>query len=247
MVKALDKGKAFAKKHEKETFKNTKDSDIAKKIAGKYGVETDIGETTATVSRVQSGTTDFEFLRDLAARNGYEFYFEYDTGSRKWVMHFHSPRLVHQEKMFVYDYSQQPSSPVISFSPQVSGEVEHKAGLKLVAFLNEERGPAVFETKVAGDASVREVISGLWFQNGKEAQAFIDGLAKQRNETYMTATASVLGNEKLGVGEIHTFKGVTPKFFVSLDGDYRINSYTHKLNPGGEVMFTTDLDLYRVK
>jgi hypothetical protein len=244
-VIARDKGRDMAVKQEDETYNNTRDSDIARTIAGKYGVQTDIEDTPAKVSRVQSKLTDFEFLRDLAARNGYEFYFEFDVYKRKWVMHFHSPRSIGQKQTFVYDYSASPS-PVSSFSPEVSGEVEHKAQIKMIAFLAEERGPIMLEAEVAGDATVREVISGLRFQNGKEAKVFFDGLVKQRNETYMTAQAIVLGNEKLKIGEIHQFKGITPKFFPSLDGNYRINEYTHNIISGEDFVFTTELDLYRV-
>lgn len=245
-VIARDKGKAFSRKQEKETFEKTKDSDIVKKIAGKYGVATQLDETKAQVSRVQSHLTDFEFIRDLAARNGYEFFFEYDVNKRQWTLHFHAPVPNKQGQAFIYDYSAKPTSPVISFDPEVSGEVERKAQLKLVAFLNDERGPTTIEGKVAGDASVREVIGNIWFQNQKEAQAYFDALVKQRNETYMTARASVLGNEKLKVGEIHSFQGLTPKFFRSLDGDYRINELTHTILSGESVVFRTDLELYRV-
>jgi len=69
------------------TYLNSKDSDLANKIAKKIGLKTDI-ETTATVYDhiYQDNQSDLHFLMQRAWRIGYECYV--DSGT----LHFHLPR-----------------------------------------------------------------------------------------------------------------------------------------------------------
>jgi hypothetical protein len=77
---------------------NLADSDIVQQIAGNYaGVQVQ-ADGTATVHQendttiVQRGT-DIQFVRDLAQRNGREFYFETDPDSGNVVAYFRAPQL----------------------------------------------------------------------------------------------------------------------------------------------------------
>ena len=80
------------------TWPNMADSDIVQQIVtGNYGVETQ-ADTTATVHQENDTTivqraTDIQFVRDLAQRNGHEFYFETDKDSGNVVAHFQAPQL----------------------------------------------------------------------------------------------------------------------------------------------------------
>lgn len=73
------------------------DSDIVQQIVGPYGVQVQ-ADSTATVHQeadttvVQRGT-DIQFVRDLARRNGMEFYFETDDSSGDVIGYFRAPQL----------------------------------------------------------------------------------------------------------------------------------------------------------
>jgi hypothetical protein len=84
------------------------DAEIVRQIYESYGFGVDI-EPTATIRTPERGpllqrTTDAEFIRLLARRNGYEAYVEHDstpikkgvTTGTEVVGHFHAPRLAQQ-------------------------------------------------------------------------------------------------------------------------------------------------------
>ncbi|MFO0952901.1 MAG: contractile injection system protein, VgrG/Pvc8 family [Isosphaeraceae bacterium] len=73
------------------------DSDIAATLFGEYGLEVDVEPTSLTrrqdvVTVIQRGT-DFQFLRRLATRNGYECFVTLDPSTGAATGHFHPPRL----------------------------------------------------------------------------------------------------------------------------------------------------------
>jgi len=73
------------------------DSQIAQQIVGAYGLDIQADDTPtvhdADVTTVLQRGTDIQFVRDLAARNGYEFYFETDGDSGRTAAYFRAPRL----------------------------------------------------------------------------------------------------------------------------------------------------------
>jgi phage protein D len=79
------------------TWKDMSDSDIVQQIVGGYGVALR-ADATATVHQesdttiVQRGS-DIRFVRELAERNGVEFYFESDANSGAVTAYFRPPQL----------------------------------------------------------------------------------------------------------------------------------------------------------
>jgi phage protein D len=79
------------------TWKNLADSDIVQQILSNYGVQVQV-DSTPTVHQendttiVQRGT-DIQFVRDLAQRNGVEFYFETAKESGNVIAYFRAPQL----------------------------------------------------------------------------------------------------------------------------------------------------------
>jgi len=79
------------------TWKDMSDSDIVQQIVSGYGVSVQ-ADTTLTVHQetdttiVQRGS-DIQFVRDLATRNGLEFYFETDPNSGTVTAYFRAPQL----------------------------------------------------------------------------------------------------------------------------------------------------------
>lgn len=79
------------------TWPNLADSDIVQQILSNYGIQVK-ADSTATVHQENDTTivrrgTDIQFVRDLAQRNGLEFYFETDKSSGNVVAYFRAPQL----------------------------------------------------------------------------------------------------------------------------------------------------------
>ena len=244
LVHCLDKGGMMGLAEHDEVYTNTKDSDIVSTIAKKYDLTLDMDTTQAKVSRTQQNKTDYAFVRTLAANNGYEFFIEYDYHKAVWVLHFHKPRPNKQKTSFEFEYSATKDNDVVkSFSPRVYGKLQKKGKLIVHAWLSDTRQDTTLEEKTLGEDETVEEIFDKRFQNKQEAEQFIKGLAKTRDEAYMEASAVLLGNPELFVGDIHTFKGLTFMFFPSLDGDYRVKEVTHRIVP--QETFNTELNLLR--
>src|SRR5439155_1060826 len=74
-VTGLDLTHRLARGPKTRTFLKMSDSDIAAKIAGEYGLDTDIDAVRETHEYVlQAGETDFAFLKRLCGRIGYDFW-----------------------------------------------------------------------------------------------------------------------------------------------------------------------------
>ncbi|MBV8451659.1 MAG: hypothetical protein JOZ29_05225, partial [Deltaproteobacteria bacterium] len=79
------------------TWKNMSDSDIVEQIVAAYGVSIQ-ADSTATVHQetdttIAQRSTDIQFVRELAALNGVEFYFETDKKSGEITGFFRAPQL----------------------------------------------------------------------------------------------------------------------------------------------------------
>jgi phage protein D len=79
------------------TWKDMSDSDIVEQIVGAYGVTVQ-ADSTATVHQESDTTiaqrgTDIQFVRERAALNGLEFYFETDKSSGQVIGFFREPQL----------------------------------------------------------------------------------------------------------------------------------------------------------
>lgn len=79
------------------TYPNLSDSDVAQQILGGYGVQVQ-ADSTPTVHQENDTTlvqrsTDAQLVRELARRNGFEFYFETDPDSGEVVAYFRKPQL----------------------------------------------------------------------------------------------------------------------------------------------------------
>jgi len=96
-IGAMDTSVLMSLEEKVATWKDMSDSDIAKKIIANY-VDNVQANSTLTVHQendttiVQRGT-DIQFVRELAQRNGLEFYFETNQDSGKVSAYFRAPQL----------------------------------------------------------------------------------------------------------------------------------------------------------
>ena len=96
-VTAMDTSVLMSLEEKVATWPDMSDSDIAQQIVSTYGVQLQ-SDSTATVHQENDTTviqrgSDFQFVRDLALRNGLEFYFETDKTSGEVVAYFRAPQL----------------------------------------------------------------------------------------------------------------------------------------------------------
>jgi phage protein D len=96
-VRGMDTSVLLSLEEKVATWPDLTDSDIVQQIVGGYGVRLEAEPTPTThqeadTTVVQRGS-DLEFVRLLARRNGYEFYFETDRDSGDVVAYFRPPQL----------------------------------------------------------------------------------------------------------------------------------------------------------
>jgi phage protein D len=96
-VSGMDTGVLMSLEEKIASWENMADSDIVQQILGDYGVQV-TADTTPTVHQdtdttVLQRATDIQFVRDLARRNGLEFYFETDDKSGNITGYFRAPQL----------------------------------------------------------------------------------------------------------------------------------------------------------
>ena len=79
------------------TWKDMSDSDIAQQIVSSYGVASpgrpDPNGAPGERYDDRAAGTDIQFVRELAQRNGLEFYFETDQDSGTVTAYFRAPQL----------------------------------------------------------------------------------------------------------------------------------------------------------
>lgn len=96
-IAGLDTSVLMSVEEKVAVFNNMSDSDIAQQILGSYGVTVQ-ADSTATVHQEEETslvqrTSDARFLRELAQRNGLEFYLETDPTTNEVTAYFQAPQL----------------------------------------------------------------------------------------------------------------------------------------------------------
>lgn len=96
-IEAMDTSVLMSLEEKIATWPNLSDSDIVQQIVSGYGVTANI-DPSPTVHQendttIVQRTTDIQFVRDLAQRNGLEFYFETDKDSGEVNAFMRAPQL----------------------------------------------------------------------------------------------------------------------------------------------------------
>jgi phage protein D len=107
------------------TWKDMSDSDIVQQIVSGYGVPVQ-ADSTPTVHQENDTTivqraSDIQFVRELALRNGLEFYFEADQDSGAVTAYFRAPQLSGTPQSdLAIQFGEQ--SNLLSFAAQLTGQ-----------------------------------------------------------------------------------------------------------------------------
>src|SRR5215813_8465251 len=96
-IEAMDTSVLMSLEEKIATWPNLSDSDIVQQIVSGYGVTVNV-DSTPTVHQendttIVQRTTDIQFVRELAQRNGLEFYFETDKDSGEVNAFMRAPQL----------------------------------------------------------------------------------------------------------------------------------------------------------
>lgn len=115
VVRAFNRMHRLLRGRKSRTFVDKKDSDIASTIASDNGLTAQVEATKVVHKHVyQHNQTDLEFLRVLAARNGYEVLVEDKT------LHFRKPRADKDSGVELRINAQGGGNVLKSFSPRLS-------------------------------------------------------------------------------------------------------------------------------
>jgi phage protein D len=232
IIRAMDKMHRLNRSTKTRVFVDTKDSDIVTKIAGEYGLSTDVDETVTLYPHVyQDNQNDFDFLHNIAQRNG--FFLFSDMGklcfkkkmptspvaTLKWgidLRGFH-PRVTvagQVNKVTVKGWDRATKKPVI-------GTAESSTSHSTTGFGSS--GADLAKTKIS-DAERSEVrrFASTQADAEKMAQGILDGI----NAGSVEGDGVAFGNGKIRAGVLIEVKNVGTRF----SGKYWITEARHVYN-----------------
>jgi len=261
----------------KVAYRNLSDEMIVKQVATKYGYasKTDPTEhkkhSRVTVraaggktvkksflpTRVQSAdTTDWQFLKRLAAINRFDLWLDYDLSKKQFVVNF-KKRLDTGQPIYEFTYNGLDGS-LIEAQPEFavdeqSTDVEvlyfdrRKRAIELTQVIDQTKSenvkltsakPGDLEVKktMAKGARVRftafgqtvEAFSDKPFRSRGDAETFVKHWLKERERDLMILKGRVVGIETLRPRQFHIFQGMSKR----IDGIYRLTQVKKTMIPG---------------
>jgi phage protein D len=207
------------------TWKNLSDSDIVQQIVGAYGVTVQ-ADSTATVHQESDTTvvqraTDIQFVRELAQRNGLEFYFETDQDSGAIKAFFRAPQLdgAPQPDLAIQFGSQ---SNLRSFKAQLTGQRPLAVKIEQI----DVAGNSTSTTQVG--------VSQLTNLGAVSAGALIGGNLPATSVKDNQAQMLVLGPPTSNTGEMRTIAQAVldeASWFITAQGEVYGDAYQGVLRP----------------
>ena len=240
------------------TFENKKRSDVAREVAEEngYGAQLhdieDSGEVLPLIT--QARMTDAQFLRQLATREGFEFYVDFDG------LHFHQRRLGQRPVRVFRWYTAPEVGEVIAIN--IENDVTAKPGAVRVRGRDpltrrdiDERGSNATTTRDSL-APVIEIVdpetgsTRLERRNVSEevrpspeasagtARREADARFRRSQQTTVELTATVLGDPNVLAKTVVEFQGISQR----LSGKYFVKEAKHKIDSSG---YTVELKCLR--
>jgi hypothetical protein len=271
-----NKGKLNNKKR-KVAYRNMSDEMIVKKVAIKYGYASNTDATehkkhsrvivraaggkaikkSFLPTRVQSAdTTDWQFLKRLAAINRFDLWVDYNLSKRQFVINF-KKRLDTGSPIYEFTYNGKDGS-LIEATPEFavddqSTDVEvlffdrRKRNIELTQVSDRKLAERVkLTTAKPGDLEVKktmakgarvrftafgqtiEAFSDKPFRSRGDAETFVKHWLKERERDLMILKGRVVGVETLRPRQFHIFGGMSKR----ADGIYRLTQVKKVMTPG---------------
>ena len=244
-ITALAKSILMNKKPVSKVFTQTKRSDVARAIAtaNGYGPEQQfIDDTSVTLPHVvQARLTDAQLMKDMAAREGFQFYVDFDG------FHFHRRKMGKAPIQTLTYYIDPGRGDIISF------DIENDITVKPGAVTAKGRDPlkkkdinATADNASTNRAALQPVIeivdprTGVTHyqpmaaehtmltnaQDAASAKREADGRFIKAQQTTALMTVNIVGDPRISAKKIIEIKGISKR----LSGRYYITKATHKLS-----------------
>lgn len=235
-VEGYDLAYSLLKKaSEEEEFNNMKDSDIVSRLAGKIGLTAVVDPTTEVHEKLIKNASYFNFLKQRAARIGYEFYVS--ARSIYFVKSKEDP-----EELFTLEWGKS----LFSFSPSMSTagiitEVESRGGwdaknkkeIKGKAQAGDENTQE--KGKKKGSEYVKEsgveVKKVIYYPVSSEEEAVNISKTKlnKASDGFIEGSGSTIGIPELRSGILIMLDRLGKRF----SGKYRVKEVTHTIDSSG--------------
>lgn len=257
-VEAVSKSFLMDRVTKSKVFENQKRSDVVQTIAEENGFSADsidIEDTKETMSSItQAKQTDARFLRKLAAREGFEFYVDFDG------FHWHSRRIgqkpVRELKWFSDQRGELKSFNIDNDISPIPGGIPGRKTVRGRNPLTKKNFEFVvdyakdFSPHLAPQAEVTaELLSGLGnmardvFDTTMEALPSVAlrkerGRGQKRKFLTVKMKAAIIGDPLLLAKTVVQISGIGNR----LSGNYYVKSVRHKISGNG---YTSSLELLR--
>ena len=236
LIRGYDRAHRLHRGHKTRTFLKQKDDAIVRTIAKEVGLTPELDATTVTYDYImQNNQTNMEFLRERAARIGYQVYTaegklyfkkgaatlgDGPTLTLAEDLDTFQPRLTssHQADQITVKGWDQKNKQAITAQAAPNGSLNQGGmtstggGLAAGAF---------------GEAEL--VVTDRPVHSAAEATALVDGLANDVNREAMQAEGHCLGHPGIKPGWTVTIEGVGKRF----KGKYFVTSASHVYNQSG--------------
>lgn len=231
------------------TFKNARRSEVVSEIADEHGFSTEFIQFTPDVQEqiTQARATDAQLIRDLAKREGYEWWIDYDG----W--HWHERQLQQKPIFSLTYYAPEPNNPnkgnIIAWNLDEGIDASKPGLVRVEGFdlltkkkysvtaSNKETQRATLapiqntygpdDPGEAGEPLVVQLVTELVLpsveRTAKEAKRFAEGVWKRAQVAQVKMTLSVWGVPALVAKSVILIDGIGP----TLSGLYYINNIKH--------------------
>ncbi|MBD1867176.1 VgrG-related protein [Cyanobacteria bacterium FACHB-471] len=231
IVRGYDVSHRLHRGRHNRSFQNMTDSDIVKKIAAEVGIKTNAIDSSGSPHDYvfQENQTNMEFLRERAARTGFELFVQNgklnfrkskadgQELSLKWLQNLRSFRVrmttaeqVKSVEVRAWDYSQK--QPIISTAETA----------KIITTTDNGKGSET-STKFNGKPEKPTlVVVDRPFFNPKEADIMAQALCDELQGQFVQADAKAEGDPQIRVGRVVKLEGMG-----QYDGKYYITETRH--------------------
>jgi len=225
------------------SFQNMTDSDIVRKVIGEVGISSGTIDSSGSPHKYifQENQTNMEFLRERAARNGFELFVQDkklhfrkpkvdDSLSLQWLRDIRSFQVrvssaeqVSSVEVRGWDYTQKKAIVSTQSSEKVLTETEYGSGKKTSSAFNEK------------PSNPKMIVVDQPVFTAKEADAIAQAIFNELGGEFVHADAEAEGNPEIRPGRI-----VELKKMGKYSGKYYVTEARHLLR---ERVYTTEFSV----
>lgn len=231
IVVAFDRGHRLHRQGHNRTFLKQTDSAIAQKIAGDHGLTAVVTATTEQHEYVvQHGQTDYEFLRERALRNGYQFWVSEKalnfkprpavggTTSLRWgedltQLRVRISAVDHRDEVTVRGWGANSKEAITGKSTAAAAPVSYTTA------------PAKdqLRTDAQSFTAAKHATGHVPVDSANDAEALAKSLITRAVGSGVMLRGECIGNPNIGAGSEVTIAGAA----TSLNGTYLLTSVEH--------------------